>query len=304
MASLCREGGVDLARLTAVDVHVHVEADHDGHTSLPEDFAAASAAYFGASPHRPTVDEIAAYYRERRIGAVVFTVDIEAFTGHPALSNEQIAQDAARHSDVLIPFASIDPAKGRAGARELRRLAGEHGVRGLKFHPSIQGFAPNDGSAYPLLEVAQELGLPAVFHTGQTGIGAGMRGGGSVRLTLSNPMLLDDVAIAFPDLTIIMAHPSFPWQDEALAVATHKPNVYIDLSGWSPKYFPPQLVRYANSLLQDKVLFGSDYPLIAPDRWLADFAKLDIKPQVRPKILKDNAVRVLKLGPQSAGVSG
>jgi len=118
--SLCQEGGVDLAGLTAVDVHVHVEADHDGRTSLPEDVAAASAAYFGASPHRPTVDEIAAYYRERRIGAVVFTVDIEAFTGHPALSNEQIAEAAARHSDVLIPFASIDPAKGRAGARELR----------------------------------------------------------------------------------------------------------------------------------------------------------------------------------------
>jgi len=114
---------MDLARLTAVDVHVHVEADQDGRTSLPEDVAVASAAYFGASPHRPTVDEIAAYYRERRIGAVVFTVDIEAFTGHPALSNEQIAEAAARHSDVLIPFASIDPAKGRAGARELRRLA-------------------------------------------------------------------------------------------------------------------------------------------------------------------------------------
>jgi predicted TIM-barrel fold metal-dependent hydrolase len=294
--SLCQEGGVDLARLTAVDVHVHVEADHDGRTSLPDDVAAASAAYFGASPHRPTVDEIAAYYGERRVGAVVFTVDIETFTGHPALSNEHIAEAAARHSDVLIPFASIDPAKGRAGARELRRLAGQHGVRGVKFHPSIQGFAPNDGSAYPLLEVAQELGLPALFHTGQTGIGAGMRGGGSVRLALSNPMLLDDVAIEFPDLTIIMAHPSFPWQDEALAVATHKPNVYIDLSGWSPKYFPPQLVRYANSLLQDKVMFGSDYPLLTPDRWLDDFGKLDIKPQVRPKILKDNAVRVLNLG--------
>jgi len=289
---------MDLAGLVAVDVHVHVEADQDGRTSLPEDVAAASAAYFGASPHRPTVDEIAAYYRERRIGAVVFTVDIEAFTGHPALSNERIAEAAARHSDVLIPFASIDPAKGRAGARELRRLAGQHGVRGVKFHPSIQGFAPNDGSAYPLLEVAQELGLPALFHTGQTGIGAGMRGGGSVRLSLSNPMLLDDVAIEFPDLTIIMAHPSFPWQDEALAA--HKPNVCIDLSGWSPKYFPPLLVRYANSRLQDKVMFGSDYPLITPDRWLADFGKLDIKPQVRPKILKGNAVRLLNLGQRPA----
>jgi predicted TIM-barrel fold metal-dependent hydrolase len=168
-------------------------------------------------------------------------------------------------------------------------------VRGLKFHPSVQNFAPDDGSAYPLLEVAQELGLPALFHTGQTGIGAGLPGGGGIRLGLSNPMLLDEVAATFPELTIIMAHPSFPWQDEALAVATHKPNVYIDLSGWSPKYFPPQLVRYANSLLQDKVLFGSDFPLIKPDRWLADFDKLEIKPAVRPKILKDNAVRVLGL---------
>lgn len=124
-----------------------------------------------------------------------------------------------------------------------------------------------------------------------------MPGGGGIRLGLSNPMLLDDVAVDLPDLTIIMAHPSFPWQDEALAVATHKPNVYIDLSGWSPKYFPPQLVRYANSLLQDKVLFGSDFPVITPDRWREDFAKLEIKPHVRPKILKENAVRALRLGP-------
>jgi len=288
---------LDPSQLDAIDVHVHVEIDSHGHMSLPEMFMEASSAYFHAGQRAPAIDEIAGYYRERRIGAVVFTVDTEAFTGHPAISNEEIAEGAAKHGDVLIPFASVDPAKGKAGARTLRRLVTEHGMRGLKFHPSLQDFAPNDGSAYPLLEVAQELGIPAVFHTGQTGIGAGMRGGGGVRLSLSNPMLLDDVAVAFPDLTIILAHPSFPWQDEALAVATHKPNVYIDLSGWSPKYFPPQLVRYANSLLQDKVLFGTDFPLITPDRWLADFARLDFKPQVRPKILKDNAARLLNLSP-------
>jgi predicted TIM-barrel fold metal-dependent hydrolase len=288
---------VNVSELEAIDVHVHVEIDAHGHLSLPAEQAEAAAAYFGSDHRSPTITEIAAYYRERRLGAVVFTVDTESFTGHPALSNEEIAEGAAENADVLVAFASIDPAKGRAGARAFRRLVEDHGVRGLKFHPSTQAFAPNDRSAYPLLEVAQEHGLPAIFHTGQTGIGAGLRGGGGVRLALSNPMLLDDVAVDFPDLTIVMAHPSFPWQDEALAVATHKPNVYIDLSGWSPKYFPPQLVRYAGSLLQDKVLFGSDYPLITPDRWLADFAKLDIKPHVRPKILKENAVRVLGLGP-------
>jgi len=226
---------------------------------------------------------------------VVFTVDAEAATAHPAISNEEIATAAAEHADVLIPFASIDPAKGPAGAREARRLAESFGVRGFKFHPNLQGFFPNDRSAYPLYEAIQALGLPAIFHTGQTGIGARVRGGGGIRLKYSNPMLLDDVAVDFPDLSIVLAHPSFPWQDEALAVATHKPNVFIDLSGWSPKYFPPQLVRYANTLLQDKVLFGSDYPLLTPDRWLADFDALDIKPDVKPKILKRNAMRLLGL---------
>ena len=109
-------------------------------------------------------------------------------------------------------------------------------------------------------------------------------------------MLLDDVAADFPELTIIMAHPSVPWQDEAISIATHKANVYIDLSGWSPKYFPPQLVQRRRRLLKHKVLFGSDFPLIAPDRWLRDFEALDLKPEVRPLILKDNAARVPTAG--------
>jgi predicted TIM-barrel fold metal-dependent hydrolase len=108
-------------------------------------------------------------------------------------------------------------------------------------------------------------------------------------------MYLDDVAVDFPGLTIILAHPSFPWQEEALAVATHKPNVYIDLSGWSPKYFPQILVQYCNTLLKNKVLFGSDYPAITPDRWIEDFAHLPIKPEVRPLVMKGNAARLLKL---------
>jgi predicted TIM-barrel fold metal-dependent hydrolase len=109
-------------------------------------------------------------------------------------------------------------------------------------------------------------------------------------------MFLDDVAVDFPDMPIVIAHPSFPWQDEALAVATHKPNVYIDLSGWSPKYFPANLVQYANTLLKDRVMFGSDYPALTPDRWIADFDTLNIKPEVRPLIMKENAIRLLGLG--------
>ncbi|MFD7658916.1 amidohydrolase family protein [Actinosynnema sp. NPDC059797] len=287
---------MDLDAIVAIDVHTHAEVALDGRTSLSRELLDASERHFKAHGHRrPTIAETAAHYRERRLAAVVFTVDAEHATGHPRIANEEVAASCAEHPDVLIPFASVDPWKGRAGVREARRLVEEHGVRGFKFHPSLQGFPPDDRMAYPLYAAIEELGVPALFHSGQTGIGAGVRGGGGIRLGHSNPMLVDGVAADFPDLRIVLAHPSFPWQDEALAVATHKPNVHIDLSGWSPKYFPPQLVRYANSLLQDKVMFGSDYPVITPDRWLADFADLDLKPAVRPKILKHNAARLLGL---------
>jgi predicted TIM-barrel fold metal-dependent hydrolase len=287
---------MNLDGLIAIDVHTHAEVSSSGHSSLAEELVRASSRYFNVQQaHRPTLEETAAYYRERKMACVVFPVDAEASTGIPPVPNEEVAEAARAHPDVLIPFASVDPARGRAGALQARRLVAEHGIRGFKLHPNVQEFHPNDRAAYVLYEAIQELGVPLVFHTGQTGIGAGVRGGGGVRLKYSNPMLVDDVAVDFPDLAIILAHPSFPWQDEALAVATHKPLVHIDLSGWSPKYFPPLLVQYANTLLQDKVLFGSDFPLLAPDRWLRDFERLDIKPEVRPKILKLNAARLLGL---------
>ena len=287
--------GLDLDTLVAIDVHVHVQADQHGHLALDDELNAAAARYFKGDPYDPTVPDIAADYREKKMAAVIFTVDAEAATGQMALSNEEIADLAAQHPDVLIPFGSVDPARGKAGIRLARRLVEEHGVRGFKFHPSFQDFLPNERQHYPLYEELESLGVPALFHTGQTGIGAGLPGGRGIKLRYSDPMLLDDVAADFPGLTIIMAHPSVPWQDAAISVATHKANAYIDLSGWSPKYFPPQLVRAANGLLKHKVLFGSDYPLLRPERWIADFEKLEIKPEVKPLIMKENAIRALGL---------
>ncbi|MFD4942730.1 amidohydrolase family protein [Streptomyces sp. NPDC058409] len=281
--------------LVAIDVHTHAEVSEKGGASLSAELDRAAGAYFKAEHRHPTLPEIAAYYRERRMACVVFTVDAESATGTPPVPNEEIAEAALRNPDVIIPFAGVDPHKGKVAVRQIRRLVDEFGVRGFKFHPNIQAFHPNDRMAYPLYEAIEDAGAVAVFHTGQTGIGAGAPGGGGIRLKYSNPMDVDDVAADFPGMRIILAHPSFPWQDEALAVATHKPQVYIDLSGWSPKYFPPRLIQYANSLLKDKVLFGSDYPLLSPDRWLADFADLPIKDEVRPKILKENAAALLGL---------
>jgi predicted TIM-barrel fold metal-dependent hydrolase len=278
---------LDADRLTAIDVHVHLE--HMGELTAADEGA---RKYFGQSGAGNDWTALADYYRSRRIGCVVFTVD-EKLTGRPQVSNDAVAEFAAEHADIAIAFASIDPARGEEGVREARRLVASGRIHGLKLHPPIQQFFANDRLAYPLYEVFAEARLPVLFHTGHSGIGTGMPGGGGIRLKYGNPMPIDDVAVDFPDLPIILAHPSFPWQDEAISICLHKPQVYIDLSGWSPKYFSPTLVQYANTLLKHKVLFGSDYPLLTPDRWLSDFQKIEIRDEVRPLILKENARRLL-----------
>ena len=290
------EPGVDLAAVSAIDVHVHVESDGHGHQSLDEELLDASAAYFRASENRtPDVAFLAGRYREAGMAAVVFTVDAATATGHPALSSEAIAEECADHADVLIPFASVDPHRGAAAVVQARRLVEVHGVRGFKFHPSLQAFSPDDPAFRPLFAVLEELGTVALFHTGQNGIGAGLPGGRGVKLRYSNPLLIDDVAADFPGLRVVLAHPSAPWQAEAIAMATHKSNVFIDLSGWSPKYFPPELVKAAGGRLRHQVLFGSDYPLITPERWMADAMTLGWPAEVLPLVLKDNAARLLDL---------
>ncbi|QAY59324.1 amidohydrolase [Microbacterium protaetiae] len=290
------EPAIDVDALTAIDTHVHIEVDAHGHSSMPAELSEAASAYFSTSGPRPDLDSVAAYYRERKTAAVVFTVDAETQLHHPPVDSADIAAGAARHNDILIPYGSVDPRRPDALDR-IRRLLDESGVRGFKFHPTVQGFDPSDEQYYPLYAAIQDAAVPALFHTGQTGIGAGMPGGYGFGLALSNPMLLDSVAADFPDLQIIMAHPSVPWQDEALSVATHKHNTWIDLSGWSPKYFPAELVRAANSYLRERILFGSDFPLITPDRWIGDAEKTALfKPEALPGIMKNNAARLLGLG--------
>jgi uncharacterized protein len=285
---------MDLTKLVAIDVHTHAwKSAFAAGDEAPSESQAAMGRYFRYQPQHQTVPEMAAMYRKLKMAFVVFSVDSPREPKR--IANEEIAELAHKNADVAIPFASIDPHRGEEGVREARRLIRDYDVKGFKFHPSVQAFFPNDRMAYPLYEVIAEAKLPALFHTGQTGVGAGTRGGGGIRLKYSQPMLLDDVAADFPDMSIILAHPAVPWQDEQLSVAVHKPNVYIDLSGWSPKYFEPKLVQYMNTLIKNKVLFGSDYPVIAPERWLEDFAKLEVKDEVRPLILKDNAAKLLGL---------
>jgi len=287
---------IDPERLVAIDVHTHVHRSVSAPVDATGEELAALAGYFKNGATSYTVDELAAYYRERNMAAVTFIVDVKDQPPDSTRpTNEEVALRARANADVIIPFASIDPARGAEGVTEAKRLIDEFGVRGFKFHPSVQAFLPNSRLAYPLYEVIEAAGLPALFHTGQSGSGSGQRGGGGIRLAYANPMHLDDVAVDFPDMPIVLAHPSFPWQEEALAVAVHKPQVYIDLSGWSPKYFPPILVQYTNTLLKEKMLFGTDFPVLTPERWMADLAKTSVREEVKPGLFKYNAARLLGL---------
>jgi predicted TIM-barrel fold metal-dependent hydrolase len=278
--------------MKAIDVHVHVPAPAD-HGSTKE--KEAMAGYFGSSDLPLTPEDMYQKYKELDIFAVIFEIDAETTSGVAYIGNDYVAGIVQRYPDQFMGFASVDPWKGKLAVQELERSVKELGLRGLKLHPTTQAFYPNDTHFYPLWEKAAELDIPVLFHSGQTGVGSGTPGGGGYKLKYAHPMLLDDVAADFPSLTIIMAHPAVPWQEEQLAVALHKGNVYIDLSGWSPKYFRPILIEYISSILKDKALFGSDYPVIQPERWLRDFETLEFKEEVKQKILLENAKKVLKL---------
>jgi predicted TIM-barrel fold metal-dependent hydrolase len=294
--SLAPKPAIDLNKIVAIDIHTHAEVScHDHEDPIMAKFFDAATAYFKADRKRPTIPETIAYYRAQNVAFVMFTVDMEAGTGIKRISNEEIANFAKDNSDIMIAFASIDPHKGKFGALEARRLIEEFGVKGFKFHPPLQNFNPSDRMAYPLYEVINHYKLPAIFHTGHSGMGTGMRGGGGIRLKFGQPIMVDDVAVDFPDMKIILAHPSWPWTDESLSMALHKENVFIDLSGWSPKFFPKQIITYANSQLRHKMLFGSDFPLITPEKWFAAAAEVGFREEVMPGILKGNAARVLGL---------
>ncbi len=282
---------IDVDKLTAIDVHVHCMRSA---RPQPEGTKAPS---IRLQVEPQTIDQEAAFYREQKMAFCVFGIDT-ASSGGRGVGTDEILEAAARHADVIIPFANVDPKRGKEGVKDAKRYI-EAGVKGFKFHPPAGDYYANDKICYPLYEVLAEHKIVALFHTGQTAVAQGARAGGGIRLKYGNPIYLDDVAADFPEMPIIMAHPSFPWQDEALSIALHKPQVYIDLSGWLPKYFPPQLVQYSNTLLKRKVLFGSDYPMITPERWLASFAESPFRDDVRPLILKENAVQLFGLARSS-----
>ena len=279
--------------MRAIDIHVHPTDERVSRAWAGE--PADAEQFFHGKWTEENLDATAERYRTLDIMAVLLGADAETTTGVPAYPNDALAAAIRQYPETFIGFAGIDPWKGELAIRELERSVRELGLRGAKFHPGRQEFYPNDRRLYPLFETAAALGVPVLFHTGMMAAGAGTPGGRGQRLDFTRPIYLDHLAADFPNLTIIAAHPSWPWADEGLAIARHKRNVFLDLSGYSPKYIPPQYVQFANTLLQDQMLFGSDYPFIMPERWLADFEAAGFRETVHEKILLLNAQRALGL---------
>ncbi len=280
--------------VVAIDIHVHLS--DEAAMRARGDRTQQMARYFGSERKVVSADELGDQYRARKMMAVLMNSTDVTTSGKEPVPNDHIAEVVKKHPDVFVGFGVIEPQLGKVALEEIKRIA-DLGLRGIgELNPGRQHFYANEPRFYPLWEEAAKRNLIVLFHTGMMGAGAGTPGGRGYKLKYGQPIpYLDDVAADFPELKIIGAHPSWPWPEQSLAIARHKTNFYIDLSGWAPKYFPAELVQYAGSILQDRSLFGSDWPAIPVERWLEEFEQLDFKPEVRRKILLENAKTLLGL---------
>lgn len=284
----------------AIDMHVHLPTGSflDG---AIKPYKLAAEKFFRTTVAVREMSEVAENYAQLDILGVLLAWDAETATRLPPLTNDEVADIVTSYPEQFVFFASVDPWKGERAVVEIERAVKELGAIGAKFHPGVQAFYPHETKFYPLYEKISELQIPALFHTGTNGLGAGVPGGLGIKMDYTRPIYLDHIAADFPDLTIIGAHPAWPWHEEMLAIIAHKANVFMDLSGWSPRYIPQAILDEARTRLQDRILFGSDYPFITPERWLKDFASLEgFSGEVRQKILHDNAARLLKLNEATA----
>ena len=277
----------------AIDFHVHLPTP-DWLDGSMAGYVEAAEAYFRSSVTRQSLEELAAFYRGLEVTAVLLAWDAETATGRPRVPNETVAAACRDYPDVFTGLGSVDPHKGEAAVAEVENIAAL-GLRGVKFHPSLQAFAPDDPQYWPIFAACERHGLLALFHTGTSGIGARQPGGQGIRIDLAHPIKLDPVAAAHPELTVVAAHFGWPWHMDLIAIALHKTNVYIDISGWAPRRIPPELVSELRGRLAGQFVWGSDFPFLAPQRCLAELDGLGLPDEVLGKVLYRNAARILRL---------
>jgi uncharacterized protein len=253
-------------------------------------YVEAAEAYFRSTVERQSLGQLADKYRALDAMAVLLAWDAETATGRPRVPNETVAAACEQYPDVFTGIGSVDPHK-KSALDEVANIA-ELGLRGVKFHPSLQAFAPDDPTFWPVFAACEEHGLLALFHTGTSGIGARQPGGQGIRIDYAHPLKLDAVAAEHPGLTVVAAHFGWPWHMDLIAIALHKTNVYIDISGWSPRRIPAEVVRELKGRLSEQFVWGSDFPFISPERCLTELDELGLASET---LLHDNAARILGL---------
>jgi len=224
--------------------------------------------------------------------AVIFNLDEETPIGIAGLPNDYYAEIVKKHPDKFVGFAGIDPLKRMKAVREIRRSY-DLGLRGVAVRPFMFGIPPHHAKMYPIYSTCVELDIPIWFHL-------------SINYSTNNmeverPIYLDIVAQDFPELKIVAGHGGWPWVNELVAVAWRNPNIYIDIASYVPKYLGMKgtgwepLIHFGNSVLQDKILFGSTWLFMgASIKQLADgVMELPLKEEVKRKWLYENAARLL-----------
>jgi predicted TIM-barrel fold metal-dependent hydrolase len=204
---------------------------------------------------------------------------------------EIVADAVARHPDRFYGLAGVDPTEGMAGVRELEHAVTELGFVGAHFYPHWFEMAPDHARMYPFYAKCVELGVPIQMQVGQSLIYAPDR---PLRST-GRPITLDGIACDFPELVLIGIHVGIPWVSEMIAMAWKHPNVYIGSDAHSPRYWPPEFVQYINTYGQDKVLFGTDFPVLDFGRTMREIDELGLRPASKRKFLRDNVARVYGL---------
>ena len=259
-------------------------------------YVEALATYWNRTWKAKEEEDVVAEFAEAGVEAVLVALDLETTIATPPCSNDYVAGMWKRHPDRIVQaWAAVDPFKGEVAIREAKHAIEDLGMLGFHFHPIMGHFAVNDARLYPLWETIAGLKVPVMIDVGTTGMGAGLPGGMGARIRHAHPLTLDDLASDFPDLKIVAAHPGWPWGEEMTAVALHKGNVYWEMSGWAPKYFPESLKRDVRTRLKDKIMFGSDYPSLPYERIFREWDELGYTPEIMEKVFHKNAEDFLGL---------
>ena len=277
--------------MKAIDVHVHPSTRGLDHHAC---------GYFrrNLADIPQTAESFAELYVRNDVRALLIGWHPSTVNEGSRNSNEHVLDLVVKHPNAFLGIlASLDTnaADLTAVARDAAELVQNPAVKGFKFHPPDQGFYPNDKRFYDIWEVIQASGKPALFHVGFTVLGANTDGGSGIALDYGRPIHLDMLARDFPKMKIIAAHPGWPWEQELIGVVTHKKNLFVDTSGYLAEQLPEVFLKAIGGRLQDKALFGTDFPYVDLEKAFISFNKMNFKPAVQNKLLFANTQQLFDL---------